>query len=116
MDRLGGRFELSLERADVDTSMRRGVGREPPARLLQLALAADSVASTGLVPGDGDVHETLEEVTLGRLGGAPRVFQLLVCGEELADPNQLEPTLERIWALVWDAGGVFSRRFFRRRP
>ena len=76
--------------------MRRAVGREPAARLLELALAADSLAALGLVPSDGDVDETLEEVTLGRLGGAPRVFQLLVGGKELAGPNQLQAALERI--------------------
>jgi hypothetical protein len=87
--------------------MGRGVGPEPPAGLLELAFAADSVAPFGLVPGDGDVHQTLEEVTLGRLGRTPRVFQLLMGGEELARPNQLQAALER---------RAFPRRFVRRRP
>ena len=76
--------------------MRGRVGRQPADRLLELALATNSVAPTGLVPGDGDVHEALEEVALGRLGGTPRVFQLLVSGEELAGPNQFQAALERI--------------------
>jgi hypothetical protein len=42
------------------------------------------------------VHEPLEEVPLAGLGGAPRVFQLLVSGEELAGPDQLEALRERI--------------------
>ena len=95
-DGLGGRLELSQQRSDVDPTVRRGVGRESPTRFLQLPFAADSVAATRLVPGDGDVYETLEEVTLGRLGGAPRLFQLLMSGEELAGPNQLQAALERI--------------------
>ena len=95
-DGLGGRLELHQESGDVDAPMRRGVGREPAARLLELTFAADSLTAPGLVPGDGDVDETLEEVTLGRLGGAPRVFQLLVGGKELAGPNQLQAALERI--------------------
>jgi hypothetical protein len=37
----------------------------------------------------------LEEVPLAGLGGAPGVFQLLVGGEELAGPDQLEAALER---------------------
>ncbi len=76
--------------------MRGGVGREASARLLELTFAADSVAAPGLVPGDRDVNEALEEVALGRLGGTPRVFQLLVSGEELAGPNQFQAALERI--------------------
>jgi len=98
-DGLGGRLELSQQRSDVDPTVRRGVGRESPTRFLQLPFAADSVAATRLVPGDGDVYETLEEVTLGRLGRlgrAPRVFQLLMSGEELAGSNQLQAALERV--------------------
>jgi hypothetical protein len=95
-DGLGGRLELHQESGDVDASMRRGVGREPAARLLELALATDSLAPPGLVPSDGDVHEALKEVALGRLGRAPGVFQLLMGSEELTGPNQLQAALERI--------------------
>ena len=42
------------------------------------------------------MHQTLEEVALGRLGGTPRILQFLVGGEELAGPNQLQAALERI--------------------
>jgi len=88
--------------------MRRGVGREPPARLLELTSAADSVAPPGLVPGDGDVYEALEEVALGGLGwlgSAPRVLQLLVGGEKLTGSNQLEASLENV-----SAGARLRRR------
>ncbi len=70
------------------------IGTEAPSRLLELALAADAVAAAGLVPGDGDVDEPLEEVPLGRIGGSPHVFQHLVRGEVLAAVDQLEPLLE----------------------
>ena len=82
--------------------MRRRIGRQPTASLLELAVAADPVAASRLVPRNGDVHETLEEVTLGGLRGAPGLFQLLVGREELAGPNQLQAPLERIEALACD--------------
>ena len=93
---------MSQQRCDIDATVRWSVGREPAARLLELAFAADSVAAAGLVPGDCDVHEALEEVALGRFGSAPGIFQLLVGGEELAGPDQLQAVLEQIKAL---AGG-----------
>ena len=86
-DGFGGGLELHQQGGDVDAPVLGGVGREAPARLLELAFAADPVAAPGLVPGDGDVHEPLEEIALGRLCRPPRVFQLLVSGEELAGPN-----------------------------
>jgi hypothetical protein len=94
-DRLRRCLELHQQGGDVDASVRRAIRRQPAARLLELALAADPLAAAGLVPGDRDVDETLKEVALGRLGGAPRVLQFLVGGEELAGPDQLEAALER---------------------
>jgi hypothetical protein len=87
---------LHEKSGDVDAPMRRGVGREAATRLRELAFATDSPAAPSLVPGDGDVHEPLEEVALDRLGGSPGIFQLLVSGEEFAGPNQLQAALERI--------------------
>ena len=87
VDGLGGGLELHQQGGDVDAPVRGAVGREAPARLLELAFAADPVTAPGLVPGDRHVNKPLEEVALGRLGGTPRVFQLLVSGEELAGPN-----------------------------
>jgi hypothetical protein len=86
-DGLDGVLELHEQGGDVDAPVRGAVGREAPARLLELAFAADPVTAPGLVPGDRDVNEPLEEVALRWLGGTPRVFQLLVSGEELAGPN-----------------------------
>jgi hypothetical protein len=75
------------------------LGRErgqPPRGLLELPLAADAVPAPGLVPRDGDVDETLEEVLLRRLGRAPSILERLVRGEELALTDQREPVRERL--------------------
>jgi hypothetical protein len=40
------------------------------------------------------VDEALEEVLLGRVGGAPGVLERLVGGEELAGARELEPARE----------------------
>jgi len=98
LDRLGGRAELIEQRGDVDAAMPWRVGTEPPLGLLELSLATDAIAATGLVPGDRDVHETLEEVALGLFSCAPSVLQVLVCREELARPDQFEPVRERVAA------------------
>jgi hypothetical protein len=52
-----------------------------------LPFAADAVAAPGLVPGDREVDEPLEEVALLGRRGAPRVLELLVGREELAAAN-----------------------------
>ena len=74
--------------------MRRRERAETPRRLLELTLAANLVAASGLVPGDDDVDEPLEEVLLGRLGGPPGVLERLVRGEVLAGAGELEPAGE----------------------
>jgi hypothetical protein len=65
----------------------RSVGPEAAGGLLQLPFAADAVAAPGLVPGDREVDEPLEEVALLGRRGAPRVLELLVGREELAAAN-----------------------------
>lgn len=65
--------------------------REPPHRLRELALAAHTVPTLGLVPGHRNVDEPLKEVLLGRIGRAPNVLEHLVRGEVLARADQLEP-------------------------
>ena len=57
---------------------------EPPGCLFELALTAGTVVAPGLVPGDDDVDEALEEVLLGRVRRAPRVLERLVRLEVLA--------------------------------
>ena len=60
------------------------VGGEPPPRLRELALAAAAVPTPGLVPGDGDVDEPLEEVALLLCSLTPDVLDDLVRGVVLA--------------------------------
>ena len=57
---------------------------EPSGCLLELALAAGTVVAPGLIPGDDDVDEPLEEVLLGGVGCAPRVLERLVRLEVLS--------------------------------
>jgi hypothetical protein len=90
---LGG-FDLPQERVDVDAAMLRREGPEAPRGLLELALEPRAVSAAGLVPGDDDVHEALEEVLLVRLRRAPCVLERLVCGEVLAPPGQVEACFE----------------------
>lgn len=61
---------------------------EAPLRFGELTLAAGSVPAAGLVPGDGDMDEALEEVLLARIGGAPRVLERFV-GLEVQAPAHL---------------------------
>jgi len=56
----------------------RRVAREAPTCLLELALAADAVAASRLVPRDRDVHEALEEIALARRRDPPVFLELLV--------------------------------------
>ena len=68
------------------------VGPESPSGLLELALAADAVAAAGLIPGDGDVDEPLEEVALLRRRRTPGVLELFMGAEELAAADQVQST------------------------
>jgi len=81
--------------------VRREVRVEPAAGLRELALAGEGAARHGrVVPGDGDVHEPLEEIPLTGGSGAPDVLERLVRGEVLAPLDQVEavlvPGLERV--------------------
>ena len=69
---------------------------EPARRLLELALVSGPISAAGVMPGDGDVNEALEEVALGLLGGPPEVLEHLVGREVLAAVDQLEAPLELI--------------------
>jgi hypothetical protein len=85
--------ELREQRSDLDPAMCRRERLEPPHRLRKLPLGADLAAAAGLVPGDRDVHETLEEVALLRGRRSPGGFELFVGREVLAAPDQLDPGL-----------------------
>jgi len=66
---------------------------EPSLRLLELPLEADPIPAACLVPGDDDVHESLEEVLLLGLRRAPGILERLVRGEVLAPPGEVEPSV-----------------------
>jgi hypothetical protein len=88
------RLDLTQEGGNVDPAV---VGRErpdPASRLRQLPFEAGPVAAPGLVPGDDDVHETLEEVLLLRLGRSPGVLERLVRREVLAAAGEVETPFE----------------------
>jgi hypothetical protein len=75
----------------VEAPVGRCVRAEPPQSLLELALAAHPVPTPGLVPGDDDVNQALEEVALARLGRAPRLLEGLVRLEVASCARELEP-------------------------
>ena len=84
----------------VESAMSGRVRRETAQCLRELPLGADLASAPRLIPGDRHVYETLKEVAL--LGGrcAPRVLELLVRGEVLAGPNQLDSSPIRGLELV----------------
>src|SRR3954466_15240269 len=84
--------------------MRRRVRRQPPERLDELTLGADLPAAAGLVPGNRDMHEALEEVALRGGCGAPGELALLARGEGFAAPDGL------------NSRPVVVLEFLRRRP
>jgi len=63
---------------------------EPARRLLELALAPRAVLALRVKPGDGHVHETLEEVTLLSRGDPPLVLEFLVGVEVPSLADQLK--------------------------
>src|SRR5215213_10410810 len=86
--------DLREDGLEVDTTMGRRERPQAPFGLHQLPLAADPVATAGLVPRDGHVHEALEEVLFRRVGRPPRVFERLVRLEVGAVAHQPEPAGE----------------------
>ena len=83
----GNRFE---DGSDVDTAVLRREGPETARRLDELPLAPRPVAAAGVMPGDRDMDETLEEVLLFRLGRPPGLLELLVRREVLAAPDEID--------------------------
>jgi CheY-like chemotaxis protein len=78
---------------------------EPPCSLLELALTADTPPAPGLVPGDREVDEALEEIALLGLGRAPGELELLVRLEVAAFPDQPQAALERAFHRGWSVAG-----------
>ena len=92
-------LELDEQRRDFDAAVLWCVRPESAHRLLELAPAADLLAAPGLVPRHCHVHQPLQEVALGGLGGPPRVLELLVRGEVLALPDRIDTALESFHSL-----------------
>jgi hypothetical protein len=90
-----GLLQLLDEAGDVERTVSRRVRRKPTPRLVQLALAPDSVSASGLIPGNGDVDEPLEEVSLVGLRCPPGLLEELVGGEVLAVRDLVEAELVR---------------------
>ena len=87
--------ELLEQRLQLQASMRRRERGQPADSFRQLALGADPPAPAGLVPGDRDVDESLEEVALVRRSCAPGRLELFVRGEVLAGTDQLDAFFKR---------------------
>src|SRR5262249_25285011 len=85
---------VGLRRA-VALSVVRRVGAEPARCLLELPLAARAIPTARVVPGDRNVHESLEEVPLCRGRRPPLVLELFVSLEVGAFSHQLQPSGER---------------------
>ncbi len=94
VDPRGGRVDLTEDARDVDAAMGRGVRPEAPRGLRELPRCAVPVSPRGVVPGDRDVDEALEEVPLRRGRVAPLVLELLVRLEVRALADQGDPLLE----------------------
>ena len=73
--------------------MHGGVRRKPAPRLGELTFAAHPVVSARLIPGDRDVHESLEEVALCGRRHAPGFLERLVGREVLPPGNEIETSL-----------------------
>ena len=72
--------------------MLRRIRAESARCLLELTLAPRAVRALRVEPGDGDVHEALEEVALLGGGETPLVLELLVGVEVPALADQLKPS------------------------
>jgi len=86
--------ELGEQRFELEAAMSGREGLESAQCLRQLPLGANLATAPGLVPGDCDVHETLEEVSLFGRSGSPGVLELLVSGKVLTRANQLDARLK----------------------
>ena len=70
------------------------IRRQPAPRLRELPLATDRVPASGLVPGDRDVDETLQEVAFPRRRRAPLLLERFMRLEVASGPDQGETVLE----------------------
>ena len=71
-------LDLRENRCNVDASVARSKRLQPSRGFLELPAATRLVPAAVLIPGNDDVHESLEEVALFGRRGAPGVFECLV--------------------------------------
>jgi hypothetical protein len=92
--------QLREQRIELNAAMSGRERLEPAQCLLELPLGPDLASAPRLVPRDRHMNETLKEVAF--LGGrrAPCILELLVRGEVLAGPNQLDSSPIRGLELV----------------
>ena len=88
------------DHVDVDTAVSWSIRAQAPFRLLELTLAAGPVLTARVVPGDGDVNQSLKEVALGFGCIAPFVLELLVRLEVRLRADQLDTALESHNAII----------------
>jgi hypothetical protein len=81
---------LGEQHVEVNATVRRRVRSEASDRLCKLTLGRDRTPAAGLVPGDGDVDEALQEVAFLGRSRPPLVFELFVRREVLPGADQFE--------------------------
>ena len=94
---------------DIHAAVARPVRPESARRLLQLALAPRPVAPTRVVPGDGDVDESLEEIAFGRRCVEPLFLELLMSFEVRLRADQVEAVLEAHDTIIGVCEGCYCR-------
>ena len=87
---------MGAERGDVHAAVLGLVPLEPAQCLLELPCRRDRPSAAGLIPGDRDVDESLEEVLLLRRRRSPGRLQLFVRLEVAPGADVLEPVLVRV--------------------
>jgi len=90
----GCAVDLLEQRGDVHTAVRRRVRAQAAGRLLELPSCTRRVAASGVMPGDGDVDQALQEVALGVRGRSPFGLERLVGRVVGARSDQVESVLE----------------------
>jgi len=95
---------------DIDAAVARPVRPEPARGFLELALAPRPVAPARVVPGDGDVDESLEEIALGRRCVEPLLLELLVGFEVRLRADQVESAPEAHCAIIGVREECYCRR------
>jgi len=90
--------------------MLRPVRSEPARCFLELTLAPRPVAPARVVPGDGDVDESLEEIALGLRCVEPLLLELLMSLKVRLRADQVESALEAHCTIIGVREECYCRR------